>query len=53
MSDQKRFLFYVTLTNKQYRQIQKLKQICQVKSDNGLLQALIDKSNLGFINLEK
>jgi hypothetical protein len=52
MSEKKRFIFCVTLTNKQYRQIQKLKTICGVKSDAGLLQTLIEKSNLGFIKLD-
>jgi hypothetical protein len=48
----KQFIFCVTLTNKQYRQIQKLKTICGVKSDAGLLQKLIEKCGLGFIKLE-
>ena len=52
MTEEKRFIFCVTLTNKQYRQLKKIKQICQVKSDAGLLQTLIEKSNLGFIKLD-
>lgn len=42
---QKKFLFYITLTNKQYQQIQKLKKFYQVKTDADLFSALLEKSN--------
>jgi hypothetical protein len=48
----KQFIFAVTLTNKQYQSLKKIKSVLGVKSDAGLLQKLIEKSGLGFIKLD-